>query len=237
MELKKNIRAKNFNKVFIALPESLETSKETLFMIENYFQSWNKKPPNYPKKNLHPLDYAGCLIPEDLLLLQKKNRKWLLTAGSLYFPAHWHLSEKISKKLASIHQPVPHYKKNLEKVMDKFFDNMILGPISTRRNWTIQIDNNLFVPDRIWEQDLKSYQVPKRIFIREEYQTLRKLPQTNSILFTIRTHMWPISTWQKNKKALIELKNLFLEMSSATRKYRGVKFYGEALNQWVNSLN
>tara|TARA_A100001011_G_C14255575_1_gene819918 strand:+ start:770 stop:1612 length:843 start_codon:yes stop_codon:yes gene_type:complete len=237
MQLKKELRKKNKEKIFIALPEAYESSEELLFCIKNYFKSLNKKQILKQNKGWHPLYFAGSLIPEDLLILKKKNDKWILTAGSLYFPAHWSLSEKISKNLSSIHDPVPHYKDNLEKAMDKFFDNMIVGPISSRRNWTIQIDNNLFVPNRVWERDLNIKEVPKRVFIREEYQTLRKLPKTNSIIFTIRTHLWPISTWEKDTNSLKELLIMLKKMSNKTTKYRGVEFYGHQLEKWVSSLN
>lgn len=237
MQLKKELRKKNKEKIFIALPEAYESSEELLFCIQNYFKSLNTKQILKQNKGWHPLYFAGSLIPEDLLILKKKNDKWILTAGSLYFPAHWSLSEKISKNLSIIHDPVPYYKDNLEKAMDKFFDNMIVGPISSRRNWTIQIDNNLFVPNRVWERDLNIKEVPKRVFIREEYQTLRKLPKTNSIIFTIRTHLWPISTWEKDTNSLKELLIMLKKMSNKTTKYRGVEFYGHQLEKWVASLN
>tara|TARA_A100001011_G_scaffold390004_1_gene472583 strand:+ start:495 stop:1337 length:843 start_codon:yes stop_codon:yes gene_type:complete len=237
MQLKKKLREKHKEKIFIALPEAYEASEELVLYVKNYFKSLNSLPILKQRKDWHPLYYAGFLIPEDLLILEKKNDKWVLTAGSLYFPAHWSLSDKISKKLSSIHDPVPHYKDNLEKAIDKFFDNMIVGPISSRRNWTIQIDNELFVPNRIWDKDLNINQVPRRIFIREEYQTLRKLPKTNSIIFTIRTHLWPISTWENDLKSLNELLDLLSKMTYETIKYRGVEFYGPQLKEWVASLN
>ncbi len=237
MQLKKELRKKYKDKIFIALPEAYDSSEELLLYIKNYFKSLNSLPTTKQRKDWHPLYYAGVLIPEDLLILEKKDSKWVLTAGSLYFPAHWRLSDKIANKLSSIHGPVPHYKDNLEKAMDKFFDNMIVGPISSRRNWTIQIDNGLFVPNRVWERDLNIKQVPNRVFIREEYQTLRKLPKSNSIIFTIRTHLWPISTWKHDIKSLKILLNLLSQMSNETIKYRGVKFFGFQLEKWISTLN
>ena len=204
MEIKKILRKEKHEKIFMSLPETVDSGSEVLQLIKTHFKISNKLIPFIKfNKQLHPLDYAGRLVPEDLLLLKKKKNNWILAAGSLYFPAHWKLSDKISKKLTSIHDPVPHYKDVLEKAMDKFFENMIVGPITTRRNWTIQIGNDLYVPERKWETNLKSHEVPKKVYIREEYQTLRKTPLTNSVLFSIRTHLWPLSTWAKEKEALI----------------------------------
>ena len=187
---------------------------------------------------LHPLDRAARLVPEDLLLLAPVPEsaagdasavKWHLVAASLCFPAHWVLAEKMGKPLAAIHDPVPHYDERLAGPVDRFFNNMTIGPISARMNWSLQIGTDLFTPHRAQRQaaagDLDNHQ----LCLRLESQTLRKLPQTGFVLFTIRTHIEPVSRWKHTPNAIDDLAKMLNDMSVESQSYKGASLYAGAL--------
>jgi hypothetical protein len=150
-------------------------------------------------------------------------------AASLCFPAHWVLAEKMGKPLAAIHDPVPHYDERLAGPVDRFFNNMTIGPISARMNWSLQIGADLFTPHRAQRQaaagDLDNHQ----LCLRLESQTLRKLPQTGFVLFTIRTHIEPVSRWKHTPNAIDDLAKMLKDMSLESQSYKGASLYAGAL--------
>ena len=158
---------------------------------------------------------------------------WVLVSAALAFPAHWVLAEKMGRPLAGIHEPVPHYEERLEQPMDRFFTAMKVGPISHRWNWSVVTTDQLFTPHRMRRMPLAENTGLDQIFLRMESQTLRKLPLSGHILFTIRTHVLPLSRWAEQDGAIGSLVEMLDEMSPQTRAYKGVPMYEDALRAFV----
>jgi hypothetical protein len=95
---------------------------------------------------LHPLDLAGRLVAEDLCLLVEDDGGWVLGAGSVCFPSHWRLTEKLGRPVAEVHAPVPHYQAELATRVDRFLSRLGVGRAAWRRNWSIHTDDRLFAP-------------------------------------------------------------------------------------------
>jgi len=186
--------------------------------------------------DMHPLEQAARAVPEDLLVLSPRERAdgsdmldWVLVAAALAFPAHWVLAEKMGRPLAGIHEPVPHYSERLERPMDKFFTAMTVGPISHRWNWSVVTTDRLFTPHRMRRTPLVPDAGLDEIFLRMESQTLRKLPRTGTILFTIRTYVLPLSRWAGQDGAIGSLVEILDGMTPQMRAYKGVELFEEAL--------
>lgn len=234
--------------VFAALPETEAAGAEVLALIDRHCAKHHAGAATVPidrPSSLHPLDAAARLIPEDLLLLAPRPRQnggkagdldWCLVAASLCFPAHWLLAEKMGLPLAAIHAPVPHYQERLAIPMDRFFTNMKTGPISTRMNWSLQLGAELFAPSRSERQAALADINSDAMRLRVESQTLRKLPVSGYVLFTIRTHMVPLQRWQDTPGAIQDLVAMLAEMSPETRDYKGAHLYEAALQQAVAAL-
>lgn len=190
--------------------------------------------------DMHPLEQAARAVPEDLLILAPRERgpdaevlDWALVSAALAFPAHWVLAEKMGRPLAGIHEPVPHYEERLERPMDRFFTAMTVGPISHRWNWSVVTTDQLFTPHRMRRTPLPKNAGLDEIFLRMESQTLRKLPLSGHILFTIRTYVLPLSRWAGQEGAIESLIEMLDGMSSQTRDYKGVHMYEDALRATV----
>ena len=69
-----------------------------------------------------------------------------------------------------------------------------------------------------------------------ESQTLRKLPQSGQILFTIRTYIEPVLKWAHIPGALTDLATMLAGMSPQIRAYKGVSRYEDALQHHLASL-
>ena len=139
----------------------------------------------------------------------------------------------MNRPMATIHIPVPGYGDVLAGPVDRFFNAMLKGPISQRRNWALQIDDGLFTPSRSDHAPITTDEIATRLFVRVERQTLRKLPLTGWIIFTIQTAIAPIGMWQDDQPALDDLASLIAAMTPAERDYRGVNDYLQPLLDWV----
>ena len=148
-----------------------------------FLADWDAKLP-------HPLVRAGLAVQEDLCVMQRGSEGWRLTAGMLCFPTYWRLADKIGRTLDQVHGPVPHYEDDLADKVALFFDRLPAGRTVSRRNWGLTAHPMLFVPD------LDALIQPARfdsqqLWLRSERQTLRRLPDTGAILFTIRVQLAP----------------------------------------------
>lgn len=238
LALKQELSQTHHAAIFDATPDSIDASLETVDLIQNNLAAHHGIELK-PDETRHPLDAAALQIPEDVLLLAPQEMDngtvWILKAASLAFPSHWVLAEKMNLPMAAIHTPVPGYGDVLAGPVDRFFTAMLKGPISQRRNWALQIDDGLFTPSRFDHAPITTDEIASRLFVRVERQTLRKLPVTGWIIFTIQTAIAPIGIWQDDQPALDDLAALIAAMTPAERDYRGVNDYLQQLLDWVEA--
>lgn len=150
-----------------------------------------------------PFYAASLLVQEDLILMRKSESGWRLVAGSLSFPSSWSLQEKFGKPLQQIHVPVPGFGPGSrpDQLIARMFDVLQVAQPVERYNWSVQAGDALYHPLSDVERDDRAAARPSKFpsediaahaFIRVERQTLRKLPVSQDILFTIRIHLDPL---------------------------------------------
>ena len=155
-----------------------------------------------------PLVAASLLVQEDLILMRRDESGWRLVAGSLCFPSSWKLTEKFGRALQDIHAPVPGFGPGTRpaELINRMFDGL-QGQAVERYNWSIQSGDALYHPlsdrqrvDRATSRPSKfpDGDVNAHAFIRVERQTLRKLPASRDVLFTIRIHLDPLRVLQRH---------------------------------------
>jgi hypothetical protein len=144
------------------------------------------------------------MVAEDLILMRRGEAGWRLAAGSLCFPGNWLLTEKFGRAIHEIHAPVPGFgagARNAELIA-RIFDKLTVEQPVERRNWSIQSGTGLFRPAQRQQRaafaagkasKFPDGDIPAHCFIRIERQTLRKLPVSGDILFTIRTYLDPLA--------------------------------------------
>ncbi|MVA95760.1 DUF3445 domain-containing protein [Nitratireductor sp. CAU 1489] len=150
-----------------------------------------------------PLKTASLLVQEDLVLMRKGEAGWRLAAASLCFPSSWTLAEKFGRPLEDIHAAVPGFGRGTRTagLINRIFDNLKVAQPVERLNWSLQDDNELHKPLSKATRDARREREAAhsaddapllRSFIRVERQTLRKLPVSGDILFTIRIFLDPM---------------------------------------------
>ena len=98
----------------------------------------------WPPETESPLWSLSLLVAEDLLLLERDEDRYRLTAASLCSPSHWRLADKIGRPLTAIHDPVPGIHGALSPRIDRFLDHLRPERPVARFNWSVQADAGLF---------------------------------------------------------------------------------------------
>lgn len=149
------------------------------------------------------LKTASRLVQDDLVLMRKSPEGWRLVAASLCFPSSWSLAEKFGKPMHEIHAPVPEFGPGSRsaEIIERMFDRL-QGQAVWRLNWSLAAEPSLYLPlsqgQRLGRADGNDSRFPgadpaASAYIRVERQTLRKMPKSGDILFTIRIYVDPMA--------------------------------------------
>lgn len=199
--------------VFAAEPGSAEPARELLDLVRGWLSA-NGIAPAESFGDDHPLLEAARLVQEDLAVLQRIDGLWVLTAGVVCFPTHWTVSDKVGLPLEGIHAPVAHYDTELRERVDRFHDRLTADRPAWRRNWFVAPTSELHLPAYGHQLHVVSGIEPdgSPMWIRSERQTLRRLADTDSIVFTIRVQQAPLGV-------LRDRPDLAAKMLAATRSW------------------
>ncbi len=140
-----------------------------------------------------PLEAAARAVPDDMLLMADSGDGWRLVGGALVFPNHWRLSDKMGGTLTQIHSPVDGYDELLAAKTDRFFDRLTPNRVVWRRNWFFEDDPSFYRPEKLEPIEFAEPERAGGLYIRSEWQTLRRLAFSGVIVFTVKTQMAPTS--------------------------------------------
>ena len=183
-----------------------------------------------------PLLTAAKLVQEDLVLMRKGGSGWRLAAATLSFPSSWSLREKFGKPMHEIHAPVPGFGAGTRNagLIERMFDNLRTWHPVKRFNWSIYTDGALYHPASSGERDVR----PEHAFLRVERQTLRKMPVSGDILFTIRIFLDPLLALQNLPNAQVlaaSLASQLMALDVEQLAYKGLAANRDALVERLTS--
>ncbi|TCK16624.1 uncharacterized protein DUF3445 [Ancylobacter aquaticus] len=182
-----------------------------------------------------PLVIAGLLVSDDLVLLRKGEGGYRLVAAVLCFPSAWSLAEKFGQSLDQLHEAVPGYESKLARVMNRIFENLKVEQPVWRVNWSIYPDDERHHPEskerpRHWFDD-PAHLAPEA-FVRVERQTLRRLPESGDMLFTIRIHVDPFLAFRRHPEGsalAASLREQILGLDAEQLAYKGLTEHRDAV--------
>ena len=187
-----------------------------------------------------PIDLAGRLAQEDFCLMAPGKDGYTLEAASLCFPSRWRLADKIGHPMGVIHAPVPGYVKKLARPVDRFLDYLDVSRPVWRVNWSLNDDPSLFQPVRRRESEadeaITTKNAGQRIFLRCERQTLRRLPVTGWVLFTIKTHVDPLSALAGRPDVAEALAGSIRSLPDGSRRYKNIIPFEKSVLAYLDSL-
>lgn len=188
-----------------------------------------------------PLLTAGALVQDDLVILEKRDAGWHLTAGYVAFPSAWSLREKAGLPMEGVHAHVPGFQGGTRNALmiNRIFDNLQPDLPAVRMNWSIYPSGELFWPPESGARAEKAGFTAASNFIRVERQTLRRLPKTGGIVFTIRIYADPLARLKalpdegRTARALAEK---LTEFSPEQLAYKGMVSKREALLAYLRAV-
>ena len=234
--------------VLVASTKSREVQQKTLDLILNHLTQYHSNAYEITSRyiNIHesndlyyfdefenPLELASLLVQEDLILMQPTGDIFKLEAASLCAPTRWSLQEKFQQSLSDIHAEVPGYKERIDSRVNKIFSNMPNDKIFERFNWSIFDSPELFQP--ISSKSLVEIEniLPNELYLRVERQSIRRLNESKTILFTVRVHVDPISSILTDKYLILDLLKALQNLDDEMKVYKVIKPFEKNLINWL----
>jgi dimethylamine monooxygenase subunit A len=181
---------------------------------------------------------ASRLVQEDLLLMRRDAGGWRLIAGALCFPSTWVLAEKLGRDMDAIHAPAPGFAGRMAGMVARIFDNLKPDQLVERFNWSIYGDAQLRYAQS--KQDPLQRFPPGRpvthAHVRVERQTLRRLPSSGDILFTVRVHVDPATAFAAHPQGRELARALHDQLDALTPEQLAYKGIFEARGRLLDAL-
>lgn len=171
---------------------------------------------------------AALHVADDLcILLPDEHGVPRLVAGVLCAPNRWRLAEKMGGTLASIHSPVARYGDDVASPVNSVMMRLNAERPLWRTNWGISNHPALFQPETPpTTPDMDAGDM----WFRVEWQTLRRLPITGGIVFTIRTYVEKLSDFMTRDKPLVQdIAELVNKIPEDVAVYKSIAPYREKL--------
>ena len=253
---KKQLLISNYREVFASRPGSLPAQTEVLALVLKHMEKycpgvltieqdevilpklkWKFRISDFEES---PLDLCGRFVQEDLCLMAPGPDGYTLEAASLCFPARWRLMDKMGLPMSDIHKPVPDYSEKLSRPVDSFFSRIDVDRPVWRVNWSLTTDPTMFQPVRqkhsASELSITSKNAGDKVYMRCERQTLRRLPDTGWILFTIKTYLDKLSKLHKYPKEAQNLSSLLRSAPTTLLSYKNINHFLEPVLVYLDEL-
>jgi len=184
---------------------------------------------------------ASRMVQEDLVLMRPGPDGYRLVAASLCFPSSWSLAEKFGQSMTGIHDNVPGFNGGrMGQMVARIFDNLRAGQLLERFNWSIYPDGDLHHPQPKQVRVDIADSALARLFLRVERQTLRRLPGSGDILFTIKIHHDPLAALEKqdDRSSLAAgLRQQLLALDADQLAYKGLGPTRDALAEALGAVD
>lgn len=178
-----------------------------------------------------PLRAAARAVADDLCLMEHRDGAWRLTALSLCAGSFFTASEVIGRSLSQLHGPVTGFEAKLLARVTRIFDGLRDDLILERRNWSVVSAPELFLPDpapmRAAIPAIDPARAAEALFVRCERQTLRRLPRTRGVLFTIRVWVDPLSAIAADPARLARFAEAWRTAAPEFRAYKRLDLYDD----------
>ncbi|KAI5862614.1 mannosyl transferase [Durotheca rogersii] len=198
-----------------------------------------------------PMQMCARLVQDDLaIMIEKTDGEYYLMAGAVLLAGFWRLSDKYMMRLSDVHTSgkVPEYEERLEKGMMNLFRRLKPEEMVARNNYFVQVDDNLAWSRSIGPEDSPSMDSPSSTswntaeknravehhFFRSERQTLRRLPRTGAIVFTIRTYFHPITEIAQEDYVPGRLASAVRSWGDDVSRYKGREMFGDVLLEYLD---
>ncbi|KAM7183261.1 Protein of unknown function (DUF3445) domain containing protein [Naviculisporaceae sp. PSN 640] len=148
-----------------------------------------------PKDQIEALRMMGALVDEDFLFMlpSADGDGYSLAAYVNCYANGDHTKKRLHMNIRDIHAAVPGYNENLAKRVDVWFEKLEVGKIVVRENLHVCARGPQSLYSSSAPGDSNEDIEAGKLFVRSERQTLRRLPVSKAIVFSLKTYLYPIS--------------------------------------------
>ena len=186
-----------------------------------------------------PLLAAARAIPDDLCLMERRDGDWRLTALSLCAPTFFAAHQVIGRGLGELHGPVDGFAERFLVRVRRVFDGLRDGVVLERRNWTLVNSAEPFMPSptemRAAIAGIAPDAAGRVLHLRVERQTLRRLPRTGGVLFTIRVWLTPLAALAEDPARLSAFARAWREAAPGFRAYKHLAAYDRLIEGFLRA--
>ncbi|EXJ81795.1 hypothetical protein A1O1_07860 [Capronia coronata CBS 617.96] len=217
---------------------------------------------SYDLVNEDPMTVAGLLQPTDLNILTKRpDGQYQLSAVMFGIGGGQRLKDKLGRSLADLHYggQVPHFKEQLQVPLDRFLSKLkVDGPI-VRHTTALTIHDELHWPEvtmgpeddwdpvirgpAIGSKGATTFKPPHPIldisslWHRTERQTLRRLPKSGTIVWSVHTYVNPLASILKEPGIPGRLASLVRSWDDELAAHKGRHLYADVLLPHLDALH
>ena len=205
-------------------------------------ERWPLTPSSTGEWVLHPLDIAGRLVQEDLALLVSRGGRLVFGGGTVCFPNRWDLASKLGLTMTEVHAPVDRLNEQLQDPIDAFFGRLSVDKPFWRLGWGVLDTDDPYQPmdgTASTPPTLPAVGDPTtgdRLFLRVERETLRRFPETDCVLFTIRTYIRPLSHLVERPEDAGRLADALSQIPDDVRDYKRTTELTDAAVYWLSEV-
>ena len=152
-----------------------------------------------------------------------------IVAGAVLFPSRWNLPDKLGLAPLEVHKPVPRFD-TIAQPTERILGRIREGFPLWRLNWTIHDSDELHVPfPHASDPDLTEANILEKTFVRVERQTLRRLPRSNAVAFSIRTYLYRIADVVTDEERHQKLLGTLEGLPRDSANYKGMRDFYDVL--------
>jgi hypothetical protein len=152
-----------------------------------------------------------------------------IVAGAVLFPSRWNLPDKLGLAPLEVHKPVPRFD-TIAQPTERILGRLREGFPLWRTNWTIHDSDELHVPfPHPSDRGLTEANVLEKTFVRVERQTLRRLPRSGAVAFSIRTYVYRIADVVKDADRHRKLLGTLEGLPRESANYKGMRDFYDML--------
>ncbi len=218
--------------------------RKTAVGIDN---SWSGESFNIVERPLKedPMQMAARMVQDDLaIMFEKPDGQYYLLAGAILLAGFWRLEDKFGMPLSEIHTSgdVPQFREKLEKGMMNFFRRVKPEDPVLRNNYFLQVDDDLAWSHSIGSEDstevawstAEKNKAIEHHYFRSERQSLRRLPRSGGVVFTIRTYFHPIKEIAEEDYVPGRLASAVRSWGEDVSRYKGRERYQDVLLEYLD---
>jgi dimethylamine monooxygenase subunit A len=200
-------------------------------------------------ESIEPLRQLSDFVQEDFMLLQEIDGRRTISAASNAYSSSGRLVASVGRDVCWAHEPVPNLTALHGSRIDRILGSVHENAPCARFNWQLTPLSSIFFPPDPHAANKAALRsasnqlskdpslAPSLLHMRVERQTLRRLPETRAVAFSIHTYSDPLFSLITDVAAVDALLALLRNYSPERLRYTEMDAVHAAVIAWLERLS